>query len=455
MGTKLSQSEVISRIRSIHGNSFDLSKIRYVNTKIKILIGCRNHISTFWYETTPGPLFKGVGCPKCGVDKVWKTRKKITNEEFIRKSKEVHSNKYDYSKSKYTFSRNKLIVICKKHGEFKISPNNHFNGKGCKECGYDRSKKSRLKGLDYFIVKSRIHHGDKYNYDNVEYINSKKKVKIICSSHGVFFQSLVSHSRGFGCEMCGHKFRSDNHHNKLTLKVFIERCVDVWGDLYDFSKIKKYINNTAKVNVICTKHGEFISTPRQLMEGSGCYECGLEKISDSQRIEYPEFIEKLKDIWEDKYDVKPEHYESFQSFKVYCKTHDHYWTSNGSNFLKGHGCRHCGYSVSKGENKIFKLLKKNKINFIEQYSFNGMRDKRKLRCDFFLPKLNLIIEYNGKQHYDSVDFFGGSKGLKSTQKRDKIKYDFCKKNKINFEIIRYDEDIKLRVFEILEKYRIS
>jgi len=84
-----------------------------------------------------------------------------------------------------------------------------------------------------------------------------------------------------------------------------------------------------------------------------------------------------------------------------------------------------------------------------------MRDKRKLRCDFFLPKLNLIIEYNGKQHYDSVDFFGGSKGLKSTQKRDKIKYDFCKKNKINFEIIRYDEDIKLRVFEILEKYRIS
>ena len=161
------------------------------------------------------------------------------------------------------------------------------------------------------------------------------------------------------------------------------------------------------------------------------------------------------DIWEDKYDVKPEHYESFQSFKVYCKTHDYYWTSNGSNFLKGHGCRHCGYSVSKGENKIFKLLKKNKINFIEQYSFNGMRDKRKLRCDFFLPKLNLVIEYNGKQHYNSVDFFGGSKGLKSTQKRDEIKYDFCKKNKINFEIIRYDEDIELRVFEILEKYRIS
>jgi hypothetical protein len=75
MGTKLSQSEVLSRIRSIHGNSFDLTKVEYVNTKTKILIGCKNHNPTFWYETTPGPLFKGVGCPKCGLDKVWKTTK--------------------------------------------------------------------------------------------------------------------------------------------------------------------------------------------------------------------------------------------------------------------------------------------------------------------------------------------------------------------------------------------
>ena len=451
-GHKLSQLEVINRIKSIHGNSFDLTKVEYVNTKTKILIGCKNHNPTFWYKTNPGPLFKGVGCPKCGVDKVWKTRKKITTEEFIRRSKVVHGNKYDYSKSEYTFSRKKLIVICKKHGEFKISPNNHFRGKGCKECGFVRSRKSRLKGIDYFITKSRIHHGEKYNYDLVKYVNSKKKVKIICPIHGEFLQQLGNHSRGFGCKMCGHKFRSENHPKKLGLEVFIKRCNDVWGGLYDFSKIKNYVNNSSKVDVICNKHGEFVSTPRQLLEGSGCYKCGLERISDSQRIDYPEFIEELRTVWGEKYHVKPEHYESYQSFQVYCKKHDYYWNTNGSNFLKGHGCRHCGFSVSKGENKILTYLKKNKVDFLEQYSFIDMTSKRKLRCDFYLPKLNLVVEYNGRQHYFPVEFFGGKKGLEETQKRDKIKFDYCKKNKINFEIIKYDESISERLKSILNRY---
>lgn len=451
-GQKLSQSEAIQRIKSIHGNVFDLTKVEYINTKTKILIGCKNHTPVFWYETTPGPLFRGVGCPKCGLDKIWKTRKTITTDEFIEKSKLLHGDKYDYSKTNYTHSRIKLIVICKAHGEFKISPNNHLNGKGCKVCGLIKSKNSRLKGLDYYITKSKITHNDKYNYDYVNYVNSKKKVKIICPIHGEFLQSLGNHSTGIGCQMCGHKYRGDNHPKKIGLHVFLNRCHEVWGDSYDFSKIKNYVNNSSKVQVTCNKHGEFFSTPRQLMAGSGCYKCGLEKISDYQRIDYDEFIEELKVVWGDKYEVHSEHYESYQSFRAYCKTHDYFWNTNGSNFLKGHGCRHCGFSVSKGENKILMYLKKHNIDYIEQYSFINMKSQRKLRCDFYLPELNLVLEYNGKQHYIPVEFFGGKKGLESTQERDKIKSDYCKKNKINFEIIRYDEPVNERLKNILYKY---
>ena len=84
---KLSHKEVVTRIKNIHGNNFDTSKIVYVNSKTKVLIGCKNHDSTFWYKTTPGPLFKGVGCPKCGTKKIWEKRGKITTKEFIKKAK--------------------------------------------------------------------------------------------------------------------------------------------------------------------------------------------------------------------------------------------------------------------------------------------------------------------------------------------------------------------------------
>ena len=72
-----------------------------------------------------------------------------------------------------------------------------------------------------------------------------------------------------------------------------------------------------------------------------------------------------------------------------------------------------------------------------------------LRFDFFLPEFNICIEYNGKQHYEPIDYFGGEKTFKYTLKNDKIKIDYCKKNNILLHIIRYDENIEERMKEIL------
>lgn len=449
---KLTESEVINRIKNVHGDNFDLSKVVYVNSKTKILIGCRNHKDTFWYETSPGPLFKGVGCPKCGVKKIWKTRKRVTTSEFIDKSLNKHGDRYDYSKSRYKSAKEKVIVICKIHGEYTITPNNHLNGKGCPKCGLIKSKKTRLKGLDYFITKSRLIHGDKYNYDHVEYVNDRHKVKIICPIHGEFHQSLGGHCSGRGCIECGHEYRSKYHPRKLTLEVVINRCKEIWGDLYDLSQIVDYKNTSSKVKIICTKHGEFSTTINQLLQGHGCYECGLDRISDSQRIDFEEFLEMKKDVWGDTYQVKKDDYKSYQSFRVYCKTHDFYWETIGSNFLKGHGCRHCGITVSKGETRIEEILKDKKIKFLEQHKFVGMEYKRVLRCDFYLPEYNLVIEYNGRQHYESIDFFGGIEGLRETRKRDRLKEQYCQENQINFEIIKYDEIVEDRLNQIILDY---
>ena len=78
-----------------------------------------------------------------------------------------------------------------------------------------------------------------------------------------------------------------------------------------------------------------------------------------------------------------------------------------------------------------------------------MKLKGKLKCDFYLPINKIVIEYNGEQHYRPNVFFGGIKGFKLTQKRDKLKKDYCNDNGIKFEEIRFDEDIEKRLDEIM------
>ncbi len=100
------------------------------------------------------------------------------------------------------------------------------------------------------------------------------------------------------------------------------------------------------------------------------------------------------------------------------------------------GCHYCN-KVSKGENKICNYLSNNNIDFIKEYIFDDCIYKKHLKFDFYIPILDLIIEYNGQQHYSPVKIFGGEEKYKETIKRDKIKIDYCKNNKIKMIVIPY------------------
>ena len=89
-----------------------------------------------------------------------------------------------------------------------------------------------------------------------------------------------------------------------------------------------------------------------------------------------------------------------------------------------------------------------------QQRFTGLEYDGPLRCDFYLTDKKIVIEYNGRQHYKAVKFFGGDKELKLTQARDKVKKEWCINNDINFEVIKYDEIIQERMDEILAKYSL-
>jgi len=169
-------------------------------------------------------------------------------KEFIEKAKEIHKNKYSYEKAKYINAKTKLIITCNKHGDFMQTPDNHiYTKKGCKICaGLKKYTNNEI------IEKFKKVHGNKYDYSLVQYDGMFKKIKIICSKHGIFEQTPKNHVEGKGCGKC--------HGRHQTTKDVVEKGCIIHNGLYNYSKVE-YKNMKTKIIIICNKHGEFSQTP--------------------------------------------------------------------------------------------------------------------------------------------------------------------------------------------------
>ena len=199
---------------------------------------------------------------------------KLTTEEFIKKAREVHGDKYDYSKVEYLDNRTPVCIICPKHGEFPQTPTIHLQGSGCPKCGNDRTA-LRMTNED-FINKARAVHGDKYDYSKVQYAYNKIEVCIICPEHGEFWQKPVLHLSGCGCSICSGR-------KKMRTVDFVKKANEVHNNKYDYSKTE-YKGNTEEVCIICPEHGEFWQRASHHLAGAGCKQCGFIKSSSSQTI---------------------------------------------------------------------------------------------------------------------------------------------------------------------------
>lgn len=123
--TKKTTEWFIQKAHQIHGNKYDYSKVVYERTDKNVCIICPEH-GEFWQS--PNRHLNNHGCPKCGGNI------KLTNEEFIKRAKEVHGDKYDYSKVDFKGTNKKVCIICPKHGEFWQFANQHIQGRGCPHC---------------------------------------------------------------------------------------------------------------------------------------------------------------------------------------------------------------------------------------------------------------------------------------------------------------------------------
>ncbi|MDA7744856.1 hypothetical protein N8911_02030, partial [bacterium] len=349
------------RIIEIHGNKYDLSRLRYINRRTKVDIVCKQH--GLW-KTTTEQLFRGQGCPKCGLISQGNKRR-LSREEFINKCIEIHEDLYDYSNVQYQGMGGKVIIICREHGDFKQTPSSHLNGSGCPKCGLISQGNKRKLSIEDFVSRSNKIHGDRYDYSNVDYVNNFTEIEIVCSVHGVFCQRPDFHIRGSGCPKCS--IIEQHEKQKKTTKEFVVDSRLVHGDLYDYSEVN-YTGGKNKVTMICRTHGKFLQTPNNHLSGTGCPNC----------------------------------------------------------------------NSSRGERLVSLILNELGVQFIEQHTFRGLKMKRNLRCDFYLPDFDTVIEFNGIQHYQEREQFGGLRGLRRTQKSDKMKRDYFKLNDIKLIEIKFD-----------------
>lgn len=186
--------EFIEQAQIIHENKYDYSKTEYKGCKTKICIICPEH-GEFW-QTPDNHVNSKQGCPKCA------NNIQLTADEFINKAKQIHGDKYDYSKVIYTNYFTNVIITCPLHGDFEQMPSNHLKGFGCYYCGRKRTNDSKIIDLKESISKAANIHNNFYNYSKVKFNKTSDKVIIVCPIHGEFIQIWNNHLQGEGCPKC-------------------------------------------------------------------------------------------------------------------------------------------------------------------------------------------------------------------------------------------------------------
>lgn len=238
----------------------------------------------------------------------------------------------------------------------------------------------RAKNKQSFFTKAAEVHGARYDYSLVEYIDGRTKVNIICGDHGPFSQTPKAHLGGQGCPTCASTARAARSSNQrdVAAQTFTIKATAVHGSLYDYSK-SVYVNIHTKLEIICRDHGSFWQIPAAHLQGQGCPHCAND--------------------------------------------------------------RRAAFAESKGEMAITTWLDVNEIRYEKQKMFEGCVDALPLRFDFYVPSLNLVIEFDGAQHFEFVKkFHGTEEGFERCKRRDAIKNQYTEDHNIELLRIKYSEE---------------
>ena len=192
---KLTTEKFIEKARARHGDLYDYSKSVYTKSHGKVEIICKEHGSFFqpavWHYGS-----KGTGCPRCAPNYT------KTTKGFIDECRKVHGNLFDYSKIKYTLAHHKIVVVCKKHGDFSILAYQHLQGQGCRKCAYEKRADKFSMTREEFLKRAKEAFGCDYSYQLPNFKRGNQRLKVKCREHGVFKTRTLTFLRSAGCPKC-------------------------------------------------------------------------------------------------------------------------------------------------------------------------------------------------------------------------------------------------------------
>lgn len=267
-------------------------------------------------------------------------RKKLTQEEFIKKAQEIHNFEYDYSEINYINYHSKMKIKCLKHGYFWQNAALHLKKSGCPICGKSKCKGNKKYNLENFIIKAQEVHDNKYTYEKVNFKKITDKITITCFLHGDWDCIASNHLVGHDCHECS-KIKSYETKIINNGKIFINDAIKKFGAKYNYEKVIFKGKNT-KVEIICLAHGNIFLTPTAHLRSKtgGCKQC--KKLNNKNKISSEEFFSKVIKIHNDKYDYSESNFTGLQNkICIRCFEHGYFWQLANDHW-SDKGCPDCG-----------------------------------------------------------------------------------------------------------------
>lgn len=207
------------KARETHGNKYDYSKVDYVNSQTKITIICPEHGE---FEQIPNNhTTKGNGCLKCAI-----RDRTSTSDDFIKKAKKIHGDKYNYSKVDYEGRNNKVTIICPAHGEFEQTPTHHLYGQGCPSCPamISSGHQKIIDHIESFGFEIKINDRTQINPYELDIYIPDKRVAI--EYHGLYWHSYDRQETTE--EKCRHRNKLERciNNNIRLIQIFENEWID-------------------------------------------------------------------------------------------------------------------------------------------------------------------------------------------------------------------------------------
>ena len=297
-------------------------------------------------------------------------------------------------------------------------------------------------------------HGYELITDKQQIKNRESKIKYLCPKHGIYETKLTSILQNKICYDCSRESASKKRVETTLQKrqnVLYSRLIESCNEAgYKLLTTKNELTGyKQEIKYLCPIHGEQTMKAGNLVSGKHCMQCRNDLSRELFQLDKDTVISRIEKCGGAL--LNPDDYinQDTKNLKILCPRCGNEFVTSLSNFTQhgGQVCKDCYRKESLGELKVRTYLEKHNISYIPQYWFPDCRDINPLPFDFYLLDYNILIEFDGRQHFEETHYFNYS--FNKNLLHDQIKNKYCFDNKIKLIRIPFFQINK--VDEILEK----